>query len=123
MNVVLSAHHHTDLFLVCDEDNGRDHYYQIWTNNKDDGFELAMTGRFPAGFQSVSFADIGECARARPPVLHAKKSRPRWNDRHAICNMRLRLEVDRYWYGLRDQYRLQQTASSLLAREFQFTEW
>ena len=48
-----------DLFLVCDEDNGRDHYYQIWTNKKDDGFELAQTGRFPAGFQSVTFGDIG----------------------------------------------------------------
>ncbi|KAI0093714.1 hypothetical protein BDY19DRAFT_881949 [Irpex rosettiformis] len=47
-----------DIFLVCDEDNGRDHYYQIWTNNKDNGFELAQTGRFPSGLQSVSFADM-----------------------------------------------------------------
>ncbi|KAI0689777.1 hypothetical protein BC835DRAFT_1407738 [Cytidiella melzeri] len=47
-----------DLFLVCDEDNGRDQYYQIWTNNKQKGFQLAQTGRFPSGFQSVSFADI-----------------------------------------------------------------
>ncbi|KAI0345064.1 integrin alpha N-terminal domain-containing protein [Trametopsis cervina] len=47
-----------DLFLVCDEDNGSDHYYQIWTNNKANGFELAQTGRFPSGFQSVTFGDI-----------------------------------------------------------------
>jgi integrin alpha FG-GAP repeat containing protein 1 len=45
--------------LVCDEDNGKDHYYQIWTNNKQEGFDLSQTGRFPSGLQSISFADIG----------------------------------------------------------------
>lgn len=48
-----------DLFLVCDDDNG-DKYYQIWVNNKDSGFSLSQLGRFPKGFQSVSFADIGK---------------------------------------------------------------
>ena len=48
-----------DLFLVCDESNG-DKSYQIWVNNKDSGFSLAQSGRFPRGLQSVSFADIGK---------------------------------------------------------------
>ncbi|EKM56033.1 uncharacterized protein PHACADRAFT_257056 [Phanerochaete carnosa HHB-10118-sp] len=45
-----------DLFLLCD--NGRDKQFQIWVNNKDDGFSLAQVGNFPRGFQTVSFADI-----------------------------------------------------------------
>lgn len=47
------------MFLVCDEDNGIDKYYQIWINNKEDGFTLAQLRRFPRGLQSVTFNDIG----------------------------------------------------------------
>ncbi|KAF7790986.1 hypothetical protein EIP86_001945 [Pleurotus ostreatoroseus] len=48
-----------DLFLVCDEDGTPDKYFQIWVNNKDDGFSLAQLGRLPRGLQSVTFGDIG----------------------------------------------------------------
>lgn len=54
-----------DLFLVCDEDNTGDQYFQIWVNNKDDGFALAQLGRLPRGTQSISFADVGERVRPR----------------------------------------------------------
>ncbi|KAI0081457.1 hypothetical protein K474DRAFT_1613628 [Panus rudis PR-1116 ss-1] len=47
-----------DLFLVCGEQGSNDKYYQIWVNNKDDGFYLAQLGRFPKGFQSVTFSDV-----------------------------------------------------------------
>ncbi|EMD34350.1 hypothetical protein CERSUDRAFT_117229 [Gelatoporia subvermispora B] len=47
-----------DLFLVCDEQNSRSKYFQIWVNNKADGFALAQLGRLPDGVQTVSFADI-----------------------------------------------------------------
>ncbi|TCD70604.1 hypothetical protein EIP91_002634 [Steccherinum ochraceum] len=47
-----------DMFLVCDEDNGVDKYFQIWINNKDEGFSLAQLGRFPQGMQTVTFGDI-----------------------------------------------------------------
>ena len=47
------------MFLVCDEDNGVDKYFQIWVNKKDQGFEFAMQRSLPAGTQSISFADIG----------------------------------------------------------------
>ncbi|KAG2020932.1 hypothetical protein CC2G_006216 [Coprinopsis cinerea AmutBmut pab1-1] len=46
-----------DVFLVCDEGNGKQSY-QIWANNKDDGFSLSQKGDLPAGTQSISFADI-----------------------------------------------------------------
>ncbi|CAL1703385.1 unnamed protein product [Somion occarium] len=47
-----------DIFLVCNEQGSNDKYFQIWVNNKDDGFALAQLGRFPKGFQSVTFSDI-----------------------------------------------------------------
>ena len=47
-----------DLFLVCDDGNG-DQHYQIWINNKDDGFSLATFGMLPRGTQSITFSDIG----------------------------------------------------------------
>ncbi|OCH90654.1 hypothetical protein OBBRIDRAFT_793094 [Obba rivulosa] len=47
-----------DLFLVCNEQNSRSKYYQMWVNNKADGFALAQLGRLPDGVQTVSFADI-----------------------------------------------------------------
>ncbi|CCM05781.1 uncharacterized protein FIBRA_08014 [Fibroporia radiculosa] len=46
-----------DIFLVCDEGNGRK-YFQIWVNNKDDGFALAQQERLPQGTQTISFGDI-----------------------------------------------------------------
>ncbi|KAF7352408.1 T-cell immunomodulatory protein [Mycena venus] len=42
-----------DVFLLCD--NGS---YQIWVNNKADGFSLALQGSMPSGVRSVSFADV-----------------------------------------------------------------
>jgi len=46
-----------DVFLVCDD--GKDgKSFQIWVNNKDDGFSLAHQAPLPSGVQSVSFADI-----------------------------------------------------------------
>ncbi|KAJ3892409.1 hypothetical protein GG344DRAFT_87791 [Lentinula edodes] len=46
-----------DVFLVCDNGNGMK-YFQIWVNNKDDGFALAHQGSLPSGVQSITFADI-----------------------------------------------------------------
>lgn len=54
------------MFLVCDEDNGVDKYFQIWVNNKDDGFALAQLGRFPKGMQSVTFGDMGAFSQIYP---------------------------------------------------------
>jgi len=51
----------SDLFLVCDDGNGGK-YFQIWINNKDQGFKLAQTTQLPLGVQSISFADMGETA-------------------------------------------------------------
>ncbi|TFY59525.1 hypothetical protein EVJ58_g5711 [Rhodofomes roseus] len=47
-----------DIFLVCDDTDTASKYFQIWVNNKDDGFLLAQLGRLPKGAQSISFADI-----------------------------------------------------------------
>ncbi|KAJ3728349.1 hypothetical protein C8R42DRAFT_619562 [Lentinula raphanica] len=46
-----------DVFLVCDNGNGVK-YFQIWINNKDNGFSLAHQGSLPSGIQSITFADI-----------------------------------------------------------------
>ena len=50
----------SDLFLVCDEDNIGDQYFQIWVNNKDSGFSLSQLRRLPKGTQSISFGDISK---------------------------------------------------------------
>ncbi|KAJ6515434.1 hypothetical protein C8R45DRAFT_956505 [Mycena sanguinolenta] len=42
-----------DVFLLCDDGS-----YQIWINNKNDGFSLALHGSMPSGVRSVSFADV-----------------------------------------------------------------
>ncbi|KAH9934948.1 uncharacterized protein B0H18DRAFT_1182116 [Fomitopsis serialis] len=47
-----------DIFLVCDDPSTASKYFQIWVNNKDDGFVLASHGRLPKGTQSISFADV-----------------------------------------------------------------
>ncbi|KAI0320316.1 hypothetical protein OF83DRAFT_1162494 [Amylostereum chailletii] len=46
-----------DVFLVCDESSNQKSF-QIWVNNKDQGFSLAQNGRLPSGTQSVTFADV-----------------------------------------------------------------
>ncbi|THH16940.1 hypothetical protein EW146_g3775 [Bondarzewia mesenterica] len=46
-----------DIFLVCDDSSGQKSF-QIWVNNKDDGFSLAQSERLPQGTQSVTFADM-----------------------------------------------------------------
>ncbi|KIK59028.1 hypothetical protein GYMLUDRAFT_74611 [Collybiopsis luxurians FD-317 M1] len=43
-----------DVFLVCD--GGKS--FQIWINNKDEGFTLAQQGSLPSGIQSITFADV-----------------------------------------------------------------
>lgn len=48
-----------DVFLVCDQGSGKKSY-QIWINNKDEGFSLAQEGPLPTGTQAISFADISE---------------------------------------------------------------
>eukprot|EP00842_Homolaphlyctis_polyrhiza_P005034 jgi/Hompol1/5531/HPOL_004510-RA len=46
-----------DIFLDCDNGNdGRG--YQIWTNTKDRGFQLALQQTFPPGTGQISFADM-----------------------------------------------------------------
>ncbi|KAJ7221636.1 hypothetical protein GGX14DRAFT_514588 [Mycena pura] len=46
-----------DVFLLCDDGRGGN-MYQIWVNNKSDGFSLASQGSMPSGLQTVSFADL-----------------------------------------------------------------
>ena len=50
-----------DIFLVCD-DGGGAKSFQIWVNNKEDGFSLAQEGSLPSGLQTISFADVGKYA-------------------------------------------------------------
>lgn len=50
-----------DIFLLCDDGRGGKSY-QIWINNKDNGFMLAQEGALPSGVQSISFADMGRFA-------------------------------------------------------------
>jgi len=47
-----------DIFLVCEEGPGKKSF-EIWVNNKDQGFSLAQSGPLPQGTQSVVFADMG----------------------------------------------------------------
>jgi len=46
----------TDVFIMCGSDRKS---YQIWSNNKTDGFKLARSGQFPPNIGAVSFADMG----------------------------------------------------------------
>ncbi|KAJ7611627.1 hypothetical protein FB45DRAFT_940496 [Roridomyces roridus] len=46
-----------DVFLLCDDGKGGK-TYQIWVNNKNQGFSLALQGAMPSGVQTVSFADV-----------------------------------------------------------------
>jgi len=56
--VAMIADWSIDLFLVCDDGNGGK-TYQIWVNEKSEGFRLSKKGPLPAGTQSISFADVG----------------------------------------------------------------
>lgn len=48
-----------DVFLVCESSNSPNTLtYQIWTNAKSSGFQLAQTGSLPAGAGQISFADM-----------------------------------------------------------------
>ncbi|KAF8638878.1 hypothetical protein AX17_001933 [Amanita inopinata Kibby_2008] len=46
-----------DVFLVCDDGKGH-RSYQIWVNQKNDGFSLSQQGSLPSGAQAISFADV-----------------------------------------------------------------
>ncbi|ESK92238.1 t-cell immunomodulatory protein [Moniliophthora roreri MCA 2997] len=46
-----------DVFLVCDDGHGGK-YFQIWINNKADGFTLALEQPLPIGTQQISLADM-----------------------------------------------------------------
>ncbi|EEB98443.1 hypothetical protein MPER_02043, partial [Moniliophthora perniciosa FA553] len=46
-----------DVFLVCDGGHGGK-YFQIWLNNKADGFTLALEQPLPLGTQQISLADM-----------------------------------------------------------------
>ncbi|KAF8061672.1 hypothetical protein FPV67DRAFT_1673289 [Lyophyllum atratum] len=46
-----------DVFLMCDDGRGGKSF-QIWINNKDEGFSLAQEGALPSGMQTISFADM-----------------------------------------------------------------
>ncbi|KAF8894778.1 hypothetical protein BD779DRAFT_1609403 [Infundibulicybe gibba] len=65
-----------DLFLVCDDGRGKKSF-QIWVNNKSDGFSLAQEGSLPPGTQSISFADIdrdGTIDMVFPTCTHVDSS-------------------------------------------------
>ena len=49
---------HSDIFLVCEGSSGSK-YFQIWVNNKEQGFDLVQQETLPSGTQTISFADIG----------------------------------------------------------------
>ncbi|TDL28289.1 hypothetical protein BD410DRAFT_737497, partial [Rickenella mellea] len=46
-----------DVFLFCEDGKGNK-YFQIWINDKSDGFKLAQQETLPSGIQSFSFADM-----------------------------------------------------------------
>lgn len=48
-----------DLFLTCqDPDGSSQPVFQIYINKKDQGFQLAQSGKLPRGAGQVSFADV-----------------------------------------------------------------
>ncbi|TBU24831.1 integrin alpha N-terminal domain-containing protein [Dichomitus squalens] len=47
-----------DLFLVCQDSSSNAKFFQIWINDKDNGFVKAQQGSLPSGTQTISFADI-----------------------------------------------------------------
>ena len=48
----------SDVFLVCNEQGTSDKFYQIWLNDKSNGFTLSQVGKLPSGVQAISFADM-----------------------------------------------------------------
>lgn len=55
-----------DVFLMCG--TGRK-YYQIWTNNKSNGYNLARSAAFPPNVGAVTFADMGTSRLSPTRVL------------------------------------------------------
>jgi integrin alpha FG-GAP repeat containing protein 1 len=51
--------------LVCDRGGGAKSF-QIWINNKEEGFSLAQEGPLPRNTQAITFADIG---KLRQPLV------------------------------------------------------
>ena len=48
-----------DIFLLCKPSSPfTPQSYQIWLNNKDDGYKLASTGSFPRNIGQITFADM-----------------------------------------------------------------
>ncbi|KAI0737904.1 integrin alpha N-terminal domain-containing protein [Daedaleopsis nitida] len=47
-----------DMFLVCEDRNSGSKYFQIWVNDKENGFVMTQQSPLPSGTQTVSFADI-----------------------------------------------------------------
>lgn len=52
------SHQLSDIFLTCDDGTGGKKY-QVWVNEKEEGFSLSQEGQLPFGTQAISFADIG----------------------------------------------------------------
>jgi integrin alpha FG-GAP repeat containing protein 1 len=50
----------TDIFLTCQGLGGTgERSFQIWTNNKGEGYNFAGEWDLPEGAGAISFADIG----------------------------------------------------------------
>ncbi|KAH9465512.1 hypothetical protein Pst134EA_013395 [Puccinia striiformis f. sp. tritici] len=48
-----------DIFLTCEDEAGMgEQSYQIWINNKNEGFSLSRTGILPRGTKGITFADM-----------------------------------------------------------------
>lgn len=47
-----------DLFILCAPDSSGIQSYQVWINEKDQGFRLARTDSLPKGAGPISFADM-----------------------------------------------------------------
>lgn len=52
-----SDHSILDVFLMCGTNRK---WYQIWINNKSNGFKMAQTQSFPPNIGAVTFADMGK---------------------------------------------------------------
>jgi hypothetical protein len=104
-----------DIFLVCD-DSSLQKTYQIWVNNKDEGFTLAQSGKLPGGTQSVTFADISACPPLRRSYPFSSTSlRPRRHCRYAPDNMHQRLPEHGLGDGMLVQHCIQPAAPALCA--------
>lgn len=69
MSRALPQTYFSDVFLICDEENTGNKYYQIWINEKNAGFKLKQLGRLPSGIQFVTFIDVGALATTSPSYI------------------------------------------------------